>query len=161
MVNTEIRLIIIFAAKDGEALYSQQKQDQELTGSDHELLIAKFRLKLKKVGKTARPFRYDLNKNPYNYTMEVTNRFKGLHLIERVPNELWMEVRDIVQETGLKTIPKKKKCKKAKWLSEEGLHIAEERREVKGQGERERYIQLNAVGYITHTMARRGKNFHS
>ena len=78
MVNTEIRLIIFFAVKDGEALYSQQKQDQELTGSDHELLIAKFRLKLKKVGKTARPCRYDLNQIPYNYTVEVTNRFKGL-----------------------------------------------------------------------------------
>ena len=79
MVNTEIRLIIFFAAKDGEALYSQQKQDQELT---HELLLAKFRLKLKKVGKTTRPFRYDLNQIPYDYTMEVRNRFKGLDLIE-------------------------------------------------------------------------------
>ena len=88
-------------------------------GSDHELLIAKFRLKLKKVGKTTRPFRYDLNKIPYNYTVEVRNRFKGLDLIDRMPDELWMEVRDIVQETGIKTIPKKKKCKKAKWLSEE------------------------------------------
>ena len=82
MVNTEVRLIIFFAAKDGEALYSQQKQDQELTGSDHEFLIAKFRLKLKKVGKTTRPFRYDLNQISYNYTVEVTNRFKGLDLIE-------------------------------------------------------------------------------
>ena len=76
MVNTEIRLIIFFAAKDGEALYNQQKQDWELTGSDHELLIAKFRLKLKKVGKSPRPFRYDLNQIPYDYTMEVTSRFK-------------------------------------------------------------------------------------
>ena len=83
MVNTEIRLIIFFAAKDGETLYSQQKQDQELTpGSDHELLIAKFRLKLKKVGKTTRPFRYDLNQTPYDYTVEVRNRFKGLDLID-------------------------------------------------------------------------------
>ena len=112
MVNTEIRLIIFFAAKDGEALYSQQKQDWELTGSDHEILIAKFRLKLKKVGKTTRPFRYDLNQIPYDYTVEVRNRFKGLHLIDRVPNELWTEVRDIVQETGIKTIPMEKKCKK-------------------------------------------------
>ena len=96
MVNTEIRLIIFFAAKDGEALYSQQKQDQELTGSDHEFLITKFRLKLKKTGKTARPFRYDLNQIPYDYTVEVRNRFKGLDLIDRVPDELWMEVRDIV-----------------------------------------------------------------
>ena len=86
MVNTEIRLVIFSAAKDGEALYSQQKQDQELI--DHELLIAKFRLKLKKVGKTARPFRYDLNQIPYDYTVEVRNRFKGLHLIDRVPDEL-------------------------------------------------------------------------
>ena len=83
-------------------------------GSDHEILIAKFRLKLKKVGKTARPFRYDLNQIPYDYTVEVRNRFKGLHLIDRVPDELWNEVRDIVQETGIKTIPMEKKCKKAK-----------------------------------------------
>ena len=85
-------------------------------GSDHELLIAKFRLKLKKVGKTARPFRYDLNQIPYDYTVEVRNRFKGLDLIDRVPDELWMEIRDIVQETGIKTIPKRNaKKKKAKW----------------------------------------------
>ena len=81
--------------------------------SDHELLIAKFRLKLKKVGKIPRPFRYDLNQIPYNYTVEVTSRFKGLHQINRVPDELWMEVHDIVQETGIKTTPKKMKCKKA------------------------------------------------
>ena len=87
-------------------------------GSDHELLIAKYRLKLKKVGKTTRPFRYDLNQIPYDYIVEVRNRFKGLDLINRVPNELWTEVCGIVQETGVKTIPKKKKCKKAKWLSE-------------------------------------------
>ena len=93
-------------------------------GSDHELLIARFRLKLKKVGKTTRPFRYDLNQIPYDYTVEVRNRLKGLDLIDRVPDELWMEVRDIVQETGMKTIPKKKKCKKAKWLSEDALQIA-------------------------------------
>ena len=83
-------------------------------GSHHELLIAKFRLKLKKVGKTTRPSRYDLNQIPYNYTVEVTNRFKELDLIDRVPEELWMEVRNIVQEAVIKTIPKKKKCKKAK-----------------------------------------------
>ena len=114
MVNTEIRLIIFFAAKDGEALYSQQKQDQELAdcGSDHELLITKFRFKLKKAGKTTRPFRYDLNQIPYDYTVEVRNRFKGLELIDRVPDELWNEVCDIVQETGIKTIPMEKKCKK-------------------------------------------------
>ena len=113
-------------------------------GSDHELLIAKFRIKLKKVGKTTRPFRYDLNQIPYDYTVEVRNRFKGLDLIDRVPDELWMEVRDIVQETGIMTIPKKKKCKKAKWLSEEALQIAVKRRDVTGKGEKERYTHVNA-----------------
>ena len=107
-------------------------------GSDHELLIAKFKLKLKKVGKTTRPFRYDLNKNPYDYTVEVRNRFKELDLIDRVPDELWTEVYDIVQETGVKTIPMEKKCKKAKWFSEEALQIAVKRREVKSKGEKER-----------------------
>ena len=138
MVNTEIRLIIFFAVKDGEALYSQQKQDRELTVAQiHELLIAKFRLKLKKVGKTSRPFRYELNQIPYDYTVEVRNRFKGLDLTDRVPNELWTEVRDIVQETGIKTIPKKKKCKKAKWLSEEALQIAVRRRDAKSKGKQD------------------------
>ena len=99
---------------------------------------------MKKVGKTTRPFRYDLNKIPYDYTVKVTNRFKALDLIDRVPDELWMEVRDIVQETGSKTIQKKKKCKKAKWLSEEALHIAGKRREVKSKGEKERHTYLNA-----------------
>src|SRR5574341_1248351 len=113
-------------------------------GSDHELLIAKFRLKLKKVGKTTRPSRYDLNQIPYDDTVEVRNRFKGLDLIDRVPDELWMEVCDIVQETGIKTISKKKKCKKAKWLSEEALQIAVKRREAKNKGEKERYKHLNA-----------------
>ena len=92
--------------------------------SDHDLLIAKFRLKLKKVGKTTRQFRYDLNQIPYDYTVEVRKRFKGLDLIDRVPDELWTEVHDIVQEAGIKTIPKKKKCKKAKWLPEEALQLA-------------------------------------
>ena len=100
-------------------------------GSDHELLIAKFRLKLKKVGKTARPFKYDLNPILYDYIVEVRNRFKGLDLIDRVPNELWTEVRDIVQETGIKTIPMEKKCRKAKRLSEEDLQIAVKRRSGK------------------------------
>ena len=113
-------------------------------GSDHELLIAQFRLKLKKVGKTARPFRYDLNQILYDYTVEVRNRFKGLDLRDRVPDELWNEVRDIVQETGIKTIPKKKKCKKEKWLSGEALQIAVKRREAKSKGEKERYKHLNA-----------------
>ena len=113
-------------------------------GSDHELLIAKFRFKLKKVGETTRPSRYDLNQIPYDYIVEVRNRFKGLDLIHRVPDELGNEVRDIVQETGIKTIPMEKKCKKAKWLSGETLQIAVKRREVKSKGEKERYAHLNA-----------------
>ena len=122
MVNTEIRLIIFFAATDGEALYSQQKIRLGADcGSDHELLIANFRLKLKKVGITTRPFRYDLNQILYEYTVEVGNRFKGLDMIDREPDELWMEVHDTVQETGIRTIPVEKKCKKAKCLSEEAL----------------------------------------
>jgi len=91
-----------------------------------------------------RPFRYDLNQIPNDYTVEVRNRWKGLDLIDRLPDELWNEVYDILQDTGIKTIPKKKKCSKAKWLSEEALQIAVERREVKGKGERERYTHLNA-----------------
>ena len=113
-------------------------------GSDHELLIAKFRLKLRKVGKTTRPFRHGLNQIPYDYTVEVRNRFKGLDPIDRVPDELWTEVCDIVQETRIKTISRKQKCKKAKWLSEEALEIAVKRREVKSKGEKERYTHLNA-----------------
>ena len=93
-------------------------------GSDHELLIAKFRLKLKKAKKTTRPLRYDLNQILYDCTVEVRNRFKGLDLIDRVPDELWTEVQDIVQETGIKIIPMEKKCKKAKWLPQEALQIA-------------------------------------
>ena len=112
-------------------------------GSDHEFLIAKFRLKLKIVGKTTRPFRYDLNQFPYNYAVEVTNRLKEVYLIDRVPEELWIEVHDIAQEAVIKTIPKKKKCKKAKWLSEEAIQIAEKRRELKGNGVKERYTHLN------------------
>ena len=94
---------------------------------------------MKKVGKTTRPFKYDLNQIPYDYTVEVRNRFKGLDLIDRVPDELWNEVCDIVQETGIKTIPMEKKFKEAKWLSEEALQIAVKRRDVKGKGEKERY----------------------
>ena len=107
-------------------------------GSDHELLITKFRLKLKKVGETARPFRYDLKQIPYDYTVEVRNRFKGIDLIDRVPDELWTEVHDIEHETGIKTIPMEKKCKKEKWLSGEALQIAVKRREAKSKGEKER-----------------------
>ena len=109
---------------------------------------------MKKVGKTARPFRYDLEQIPYDYTLEVRNRFKGLDLIDRVPDELWMEVRDIVQETGIKTTPMEKKCKKAKWLSAEALQIAVKRREAKSKGEKERYKHLNAEFQI---IARRDK----
>ena len=99
---------------------------------------------MKKIGKTTRPYRYDLNQIPYDYTVEVRKRFKGLDLIDRVPDELWNGVRDIVQETGIKTIPMEKKCKKAKWLSEEALQIAVKRREPKSKGEKERYKHLNA-----------------
>ena len=112
-------------------------------GSDHELLIAKFRLKLKKVGKATRPFRYDLNQTPYDFTVEVTNRCKGLDLIDRVPDELWTEVCDIVKETGIKTIPMEKKCKKAKWPSGEALQITV-KREAKSKEGKERYTHLNA-----------------
>ena len=123
-----------------EKFYTVSKKKPEADcGTDHEILIAKFRLKLKKVGKTTKPFRYDLNQILYDYTVEVRNRSKGLDLIDRVPDELWTEVCDIVQDTGSKTIPKKKKCKKAKWLSEEALQIAIKRKEVKSKGEKERY----------------------
>ena len=98
---------------------------------------------MKTVEKTTRPFRHDLNQIPYDYTVEVRNRFKGLDLIDRVPEEIWMEVCDTVQETGIKTIPMEKKCKKAKWLSEDALQIAVKRKEVKSKGEKERYSHLN------------------
>ena len=129
-----------------EMLYTVRKKKRPGADcdSDHELLIAKFRLKLKTIGKTTRPFRYDLNQILYDYRVEVTNRFKVLYLIDRVPEELWMEAHDIVQEALIKTIPKKKKCKKAKWLSEEALQISVKRREVKSKGEKERYTHLNA-----------------
>ena len=135
MVNTEIILILFFAAKDGYIQSAKTRLGADC-GSDCELLIAKFRLKLKKVGKTTKPFRYDLIQIPYDYTVEVRNRnrFKGLDLIDRVPDELWMEVRDIVQE--IRTIPMEKRYKKAKWLSEEALQVAVKRREAKSKGER-------------------------
>ena len=112
--------------------------------SHHELFIAKFKFKLKKVGETTRPFRYDLNQIPYDYTVGVRNRFKGLFLIDREPDKLWTEVRDTVQETGINTILMEKKCKEAKWLSEEALQIAVKRREVKNKEEKERHSHLNA-----------------
>ena len=99
---------------------------------------------MKKGGETTRPFRHDLNQIPYDYTVEMRNIFKGLDLIDRVPDELWTEVRDIVQETGIKTIPMEKKCKKAKWLSGEAFKKAVKRREVKSKGEEEKYEHLNA-----------------
>ena len=138
MVNTEIKLIIFFAAKDGEALYIHSAKTRlgADCGSDHELLIVKFRLELKKLGKTTRLFRYELNQIPYEYRMEVTNRFKGLVLVHRVPEELYTEVHNIVQEVVIKTIPKKKKCKRTEWLSEMTLQITEKRREVKVKREK-------------------------
>ena len=121
-----------------EKLYTvNRNQTGAVHASYHELLIAKFKLKLKKMGKTTRPFRYDLNQIPYDYTVEVTNRFKGLELIDKVHRELWTEVHDIIQEAVIKTMPKKKKCKKEKWLSEEALQIALKRK-AKGKGEKER-----------------------
>ena len=122
-----------------EKLYQSAKTRPD---SDDELLIAKFRLKLKKVEKTTRSFWCDLNQILYDYTVEVRNRFKGLDLIDRVSEELRIEVCDVVQEAAIKTIPKKKKCKKAKWLSEEVLQIAEKRSQR--QGEKERHTHLNA-----------------
>ena len=110
-------------------------------GSDHELLITKFRFKLKKVGKSTRSFRYDINPIPYDYSVEVRNRFKGLDLTNRMPDKLWMEVHDIVQETGFKTIPMEKKCQKAKGLSGEALQIVVKRKEVKSTGEK-KYISM-------------------
>ena len=144
MVNTKIRLIILCRQRCRSSMQSAKTRLGADCGSDHEFLIAKFRLKLKKVGKATRPFRYDLNQIPYDYTVEVRNRFKGLDPIDRVPEELWTEIRDIAQETAIKTILKKKKCKREKWLSEVVLQIAEKKREAKGKGEKERYKHLNA-----------------
>ena len=138
MVNTEIRLIIFFAAKDGKALYSQQKQDRELTVAQiMNTLLPNSDLNWWKSWKPLGHSRHDSNQILYDYTVEVTNRFKRLALIDRVPVEIWTEARDIVQEVVTKTIPKKRKCKKAKWLTEEALKTAE-KREAKGKGEKER-----------------------
>ena len=126
-----------------EKLYTViKKKDRELTVAQIINSLLPNSLKLKKVGKTTRPFRYDLNQSPY--AEEVRNRFQGLDLIDRVPDELWMKVHDIIQKTGIKTSPKKKKCIKAKWLSEEALQIAEKRK-VKDKGKKERYTYLNSV----------------
>ena len=137
LFNMLFRLVITFLPRSKHLLISWLE-------SPSAVILDKFRLKLKKVGKTTRPFRYDLNQIPYYYTMEVRNRFKGLDLIDRVPDELWTEVCDTVQETGNKTISKKKKCQKAKWLPEEALQIAVKKREAKSKGEKERYKHLNA-----------------
>ena len=110
-------MIISFAAKDEKLYTVNETRPRGDCGSDHEPLIAKFRLNVKKVGEITRPFRYDLNQIPYDYTVEVRNRFKGLDLIDRLPDELWMVVHDTIQVAGIKTIPMEKKCKKAKWLS--------------------------------------------
>ena len=117
-----------------EKLYTAKTRPRADCVSNHEFLIAKFKLKFKKVEKTTRPFRYDLNQTPNDYTVEVRYRFKRANLIDRVPNKLWMEVCDIAQESESKAILKKKKCKKAKWLSEEALQIAVKRREVRSKG---------------------------
>ena len=115
MVNTQNQIdYILCSQRWRSSIHSAKTRLGADCGSDHELLIVKFRLKLKKVGKTTRPFRYDSNQIPYHYTVEVTNRFKGLDLIDRMPEELWIEVHDTVQEALIETIPKKKKCKKAK-----------------------------------------------
>ena len=135
---------ILYSQRCRSSIQSAKTRPGADYGSDHELLITKFRLKLKEVRKTTRPFRYDLNQIPYDYTVEVRNRFKDLDLIDGVPDELWSEIRDIVQETGIETIPTEKKCKKAKWLSGEALQIAVKRREAKSQGKKERYKHLNA-----------------
>ena len=136
--------ILEWVAISGEALYNQKNRPGADFGSYHQLLIAKFRLKLKKVGKTTRPFRYDLYQISYDYIVKVMNRFKGLDLVDRMPEELWAEVLNIIQEVVTKTILKKKKSKKAKWLSEETLQTAEKRRQMQGKVDRERYTQLNA-----------------
>ena len=135
---------ILYSQRWTSSIQSAKTRPGADCGSDHELLIANFRLKLNKVGKTTRPFRYDLNQILYDYRVEVTIDFKGLYLIDRGPEGLRTEISDIVQEAVIKTIPKKKKCKKAKWLSEEALQIAVKRREAKSKGEKERYKHLNA-----------------
>ena len=143
MVNTKIRLIIFFAAKDGEALYSQQKQDRELTVAQTvSSLLPNSEIKLKKVGKTTRPFRYDLNQIPNDYTVEATNRFKGLDLIECLLNYWWRFV-TLYRRQGLRPLPGKRNAN-TNWLSEEALQIAVKRRDAKSKGEKERYTHLNA-----------------
>ena len=138
MVNTEIRLIISFSQRWRSSIQSAKTRLGADCGSDLELLIAKFRLKLKNVERTTRPFMYDLNQIPYDYTVEVRNRYKGLELIDRVPDELWNEVRDIVQETGIKTIPMEKKCKKSKMAVWGGLTNSCEKKRGEKQSRKEK-----------------------
>ena len=145
MVNTKIKLITFLCSlRWRNCIQSAKIRPGANCGSDHQFLIAKSRLKLERVGKTTKSYRYDLNQIPYEYEVEVMNRFKGLDLVNSSPEELWMEVCNIVKKAVNKTIPKKKQSKKSKCLSEEALQIAEERREAKSKGERKRYIQLNA-----------------
>ena len=142
MVNTEIRLYSLQPKIERSSIQSAKTRLGADCGSDHQLLIAKFRLKLKKVGKTTRPFKYDLNQIPDNYTVQVRNRFKGLDLIECLKNYGWRSM--TLYRMDVQIILKKKKCKKATWLSEEALQIAKKRIEAKGKGEKERYTHLNA-----------------
>ena len=147
MANTEMKLMIFFIAKDRGAIYSQEKKNKTTSrvdcGSDHQLFIAKFSLKLKKVGKTTRPAKYDLNLIPHEYSVEVMNGVKWLEQVNSVPEEQWTEIHNTLEEAANNSIPKQKKSSKAKWLSEEALQIAEERREAKSKVEKERYTQLN------------------
>ena len=144
MVNTEIRLIVFFQLKMENSLQSAKTRPRDDCGSDHAFLIATFRIKLKKAGQTTRPFRYDLNKIPYDYAMEMTNKFKGLDLIDRVPDELWTEVHDIVGGRD-QDHPQEREMQKGKMVVRVGLRTAMKRREVKGKGEKERYsLHLNA-----------------
>ena len=126
---------MFIAAKDGKSIQQAKTRPRVNCGSDHELLIAKFRLKLRAVWKTTSPFRYDLNQIPYDYTVEVINPFNRLDLVDRVPQEVWMEMHNIVQKAVTNTIPQKKKGQKAKWLPEEVLQIAEDGREAKCKGQ--------------------------
>ena len=142
MVNTENQInFILCSQRWRSSIQSAKTKSGADCGSDHELLIAKFRVELKKVGKTTRPFRYDLNQIPYDYTVEITNRSKGLDLIDRNRQKNYWQRFLTLQEAVIKTIPKKKKCKKAKWLSEEALQIVEKRREVKDKREKENPTQ--------------------
>ena len=139
MINTKIRLIIFFAAKDGEALYNQQKQDWELTVA--QIINSYCQIQNEIEGKNTRPFRYDLNQIPYHYTVEVRNRFKGLDLIDRVPDELWMDVYD--RRQGSRPSPRKRNAKRQNDCLRRPYKLAVKRREVKSKGEKERYKHLN------------------